>query len=377
MTVCRICRATLNTPVYVRNGPALTSICTILDVDTVVYLCENCGHVQTNEFSSVETYYDTEYKISMQSDEHDQLYDVVNGKPVYRTEKQTVILQDIGIPTGAKILDYGAAKGETLARLYKRRPDIYPYLFDVSDDYKNHWGRHFPESKHATYQTPMEWNNYFDLITAHFVLEHVEDPVGIINNMCELLAPKGRIFFTVPDPIGNPGDLLVVDHLSHFTINSIVTLLQRSGLSSQSISQDVFRGAHTVVAVEKHNGNVYDQHQDDLRKIKNYLESWARILNKLERQVKSNAGKKTVIYGAGFYGALIASRMPSKPFCFLDRNPHLQGQQNMGCPVFSPSDCVEDVEIVYVGLNPFYTNREYFLDAEWVPISAKVIYLDE
>ena len=60
------------------------------------------------------------------------------------------------------------------------------------------------------------------------------------------------------------------------------------------------------------------------------------------------------IYGAGFYGNLIASSLGNQEHlrCFVDQNQHLQGTEVHGRPVFSPVDLPGDVQHVFVGLNP-------------------------
>jgi FlaA1/EpsC-like NDP-sugar epimerase len=65
-------------------------------------------------------------------------------------------------------------------------------------------------------------------------------------------------------------------------------------------------------------------------------------------------GRKSAIYGSGFYGVFIASRLADRSNLayFLDRNPHQQAKRIFDRPVLAPEAIEDDVEVVYVGLNP-------------------------
>src|SRR3712207_9139150 len=64
-------------------------------------------------------------------------YKVVDGKKIFRLEHQAAtLLRKLQIPQGARILDYGCAKGASIRSVLTVRPDIAAYLFDVSEAYR-------------------------------------------------------------------------------------------------------------------------------------------------------------------------------------------------------------------------------------------------
>ena len=74
-----------------------------------------CGHVLSPPLPDAEAFYSSEYRISLESDDHDQIYEIRDGQPIYRTTRQAeVFLEQINAPEHARILDYGAAKATTL-----------------------------------------------------------------------------------------------------------------------------------------------------------------------------------------------------------------------------------------------------------------------
>lgn len=346
--------------VYHYPAPAITSLSTILEVDTRVYICSTCGHMQSDDLPDVQKFYDTEYQISLTSEDADQLYDVVDGVPVYRTQYQAGLIVDfVDLPNGASVLDYGAAKAKSLYRLCERRSDISPHVFDVSEDYRPYWQSWVPKEQQATYSAPTEWNGRFDLITAHFVLEHVREPVEIFSDIARLLSPTGRFFFSVPDVLGNPADMIVVDHLNHFTQTSLPVALDRAGMKIEQIDTSRLRGAFVVVAVLK---QVDDKVQPptqleieaEIKSLNECCQSWHAAEKFVAAAQARSAGKNVAIYGAGVYGTFVYSRVRSigGPICFVDRNPHVHGRDHLGVPVIPPEAIPVNTDILYVALNP-------------------------
>lgn len=371
MNTCRICQEQLNHPDYLTPSPAITSLATSLDVPTAVSVCRACGHVQSPDLPNVQAFYDHDYRISLQSDDHDQLYAIEPEGPVFRTTHQAKLLLSLDMPQGSKVMDFGAGKATTLRLLLDHRPDIKPYVFDISDDYRAHWADWVPKGAQATYKIPKAWAEKFDLITAHFVLEHVTDPVAVLTTLRQCLAPGGRLFFTVPDPISNPGDLLVVDHLNHFVPASIARALTLAGLKEELNRQDFFAGAHVVVSSS---GNQESNLPPNSQTVLAALDDWKALLSRVEDQVLAAGNGPIAIYGAGFYAALFSTQINVRAICFLDQNPYLQGGTLNGLPVIAPEKCPKETKILLVALNPTRARKIFSETQLWLPDGVRVLY---
>jgi SAM-dependent methyltransferase len=357
MELCRVCETVLNSPAYESASPSVSSLSTLIDVPTIVHVCKVCGHMQSVELPNVRNFYNTEYRISLQSDDFDQLYDVVNGDPIYRTDYQfDLMMQFASPPQGAAVLDYGAAKAHSLRNMLKARPDIRPHVFDVSEDYRGYWQDWIDADNQATYSLPLRWAGHFDLVTAHFVLEHIATPVDAFRDIANVLRTGGRLFFTVPDAVGNPGDMVVVDHINHFTVSSLAASLDRAGLKIEHIDRKSFRGAFTLVA-QKVDGAVKNDFDlvADLTSLETLCGYWRNAEQILRTSTHANAGKPAAIYGAGVYGVFVAAHIKGKVDlrCFLDQNPHVAASGKLlGLPVFLPMDLPEGIAVLFAGLNP-------------------------
>jgi len=84
-------------------------------------------------------------------------------------------------------------------------------------------------------------------------------------------------------------------------------------------------------------------------KTRDYLEANKFILNAIRERDYS---AKFAIFGAGFYGTLLASLKENNVSCFLDNNIHLQGKSLLGKPIYFPDRCPDEVDTVVFAVNP-------------------------
>lgn len=346
---------------------SLTSLCQIYPGSTRVYACRICGHSQSDEIANIDTYYDQDYDILVDSEEEDQIYEVREGKPVYRTTHQLeVMLSKVGIPTGAALLDFGCAKSSVVRALVALRPDVDPYLFDVSERYVSFWEKFAKPANCATYLPKAEWNERFDVVTSFFSLEHMARPSETLRRITSLLRPGGVFYCVVPNLLTNIADFVVVDHVNHFTRPSLVYLFGSAGLLVREIDESIHRGAFVVVAERPSQGepmsNMPTVQEVDaiLVELSRIADFWRQARDRLRSFESALDPIATVaIYGAGFYGAFIFSCLihPSRISCFLDQNPFLQGTEFNGKPVLSPADLPTEVDTLLVGLNPSHAKQ--------------------
>ena len=360
MTACRVCGGEIAALAYETPAPALTSIMTLIDVPTRVYVCDGCGHAQCDEIPDIEAFYDTGYRISLNSKDHDQIFAVkADGTIVYRTDHQAELSRNLlDLPHGAKLLDYGAAKADTLRKVFAARPDIEPHVFDVSADYAPAWDGWIAPDAQATYEVPEAWSGRFDAAMSHFVIEHVADPIGFIRGIHKLLKPGGALLLSMPDVSANPGDMTVADHVNHFSESSLRRALAAGGFEVATLDATSFPGAFFVVAIRSETPVKQEQDATLVRQAVErgleICEFWRTSATALEKRADDLRGRKAAIYGAGFYGSWIFSRIGKdvEVTAFLDQNPNMQNAVHFGHPVIAPTAIADDAEALFVGLNP-------------------------
>lgn len=360
---CNVCGGDLGAPVYrSAGGISVTSLCQVQEGIADVFFCRACCHLQTTELPGIQEYYDREYRILVDSEEEDQLYEVRDGRIIYRTDHQvSTLLSKVELPRDALVLDYGCAKAATLRKLAALRPDLTPHMFDVSRMYAPFW-QTFAQPEHcAVYEVPTTWQGRFDLVTTFFALEHVATPVDSLRTMARLLRPGGVLYGIVPNVFTNWADFVVIDHVNHFSEPSLLKLLLDAGLRPLETDSQVHTGAFvfraerpaqaTIVAVSAESEKMAAI-GEEVARIAEYWRCLGRRVREFEATLPANA--VLAVYGSGFYGTFIGTALadPGRICCFIDRNPFRQGKVLLDRPVVAPEALPPSVNTICVGLNP-------------------------
>lgn len=358
---CNVCGSSFDRPIYRSQGPnSITSLCHLYPGSGEVFFCKFCGHIQTAEITGIAAYYDREYRILIDSEEEDQLYEVGEKGIVYRSDHQVrTLLSKLSLPPGTRLLDYGCAKAATLRKLVNIRSDLVPHVFDVSRMYIPFWAKFVSTENWAIYDIPSRWDGYFDVVTTFFALEHVADPTASVRNMSRLLKPGGILYGIVPNVFTNWADFVVVDHVNHFSTSSLKSILTRAGLETLELDEHSHTGAFVFRARRTENstalpitGDRVLPFEKDVLKISEYWQGLGSRIRSFEAALPKDS--QVAIYGSGFYGTFIASSLKhlAQVTCFLDRNPFRQGKQLLGKPIIAPEELSQDCDAIYVGINP-------------------------
>ncbi len=135
----------------------------------------------------------------------------------------------------AAILDFGCGSGDLLVEMTGRYGQENLAGIDQSDSGLNHARERLPGVKlvvfdfAATEGAPAELRGWASHVVCSEVLEHVDDPVLVLNNAALCLRPGGRLVVTVP---GGPMSAFDkhLGHRGHFTKAAITEALEQAGL---------------------------------------------------------------------------------------------------------------------------------------------------
>ncbi len=371
---CNACTAPLGEPVYRSvDNASITTMNKVIPGRTEVYFCEACGHLQTTELPDLDAYYATEYEINLASEDDDQLYKVIDGRPVYRAEYQAGVLQHkLRFADGHRVLDYGCAKAATLRQVAAAQAGIVPYAFDVTDKYVPAWERFITAGHWATHRVPAAWNSTIDVVLSFYALEHVRDPLEFLRTVRRLLKPGGTFYFIVPNTYANVADFVVADHINHFSEPSLRTLLELAGFEAVEIDAESHDAAFIVVARKLAQPAPASKGRAPVDALRSQVIAMAEFWSGVGQRLRAfesalPPAARCAIYGAGFYGNFIASVLsaPDRIECYIDQNTHLQGRQIHGKPVIAPAALNPAVDTVFVGLNPQHARAVIDAIAAW------------
>ena len=385
MSACNICNTEHSAPVYVSTEEvSLTSLTEIRAGRTEVSCCANCGQLQTPPLPDLDGYYDEQYRILIDSEEEDQLYKIVNGEKIFRVPHQVeTLLRKVDLPPGARVLDYGCAKGASSKRLADIRPDLQVHLFDVSRMYLPFWELFSTSDRWATHDVPAAWHGQFDAVFSMYVAEHVAEPVSFARQISSLLKPGGTLYWLVPNVAANTADFIVADHVNHFSEHSVMTLMQRAGLKLREVDCSSHEAGLIVIADRQAAESSFRprtslaEWHSEVRGIAAYWSQLGARIRRFEQQ--RPASEAVAIYGSGFYGTFIASCLENanNVSCFLDQNPFRQGKELLGKPIIDPRQLDPSIRTVYVGLNP-RSARKIIGDIEaWLDRDIELCFLND
>lgn len=359
---CNVCQSPLNLKIFDSgDSMSLTSLCNAHPGKTEVYVCSHCTHAQSVAIQEIDDFYDKDYDILVDSEEEDQVYEVSGGNIIYRTDHQVrTMLERLALKPGTRILDYGCAKSGTMRSLSAKQPGLHIFLFDVSERYRPFWEKFIPSENTATYSIPPNWNTSFDLVTSFFSLEHIDRPSESLSAIFHLLKDDGVLYGIVPSFESNSADLIVIDHANHFTRQSLSFALNQSGFEILEICDVAHKGAvlfrarkariqdeRASVSCESANETIEDACQ-----IGAFWQKAGKRVQDFEKKLPPNA--VVALYGGGFYGTFIASRLshPERIQYVIDQNAFLHGRTIHGAPVIRPEELPLEVNTILVGLNP-------------------------
>jgi SAM-dependent methyltransferase len=289
------------------------------------------------------------------------LYQVKNGQETFRIDHQVrTLLKKVPLANGARVLDYGCAKGASAKKLMHIAPGISTHLFDVSAMYKPFWERFATQTNWATHEVKPEWRGSFDLVMSFYVVEHVADPVATLKQAASLLKPNGILYWLVPNFLANPADFIVADHVNHFSRRSIETTMRRVGVDLQEIDSQSHEAGWIIIGVRNTAHSVPSEplSTDSDNEIRREVVALARYWIDIETRIRAfealhcDSGP-AAIYGSGFYGTFIASRLlnPDRITHFVDQSSFRQGKMLLDKPIVAPEQLPDDIKTVYVGLN--------------------------
>ncbi len=337
---------------------SLISSAVLVPGRTIVDMCLGCGHAHTHAVNDLQSYYSSDYNFLAGERDQDDLYERKDGRNVYRSERQAALVEEkIDLSQPLSVLDLGCAKAQSLRLLAQRHERLSPRVFDISDSYRKFWDEFVPSAQQASFKVPESWSSDMDLILSFFTLEHVPDPVDFLAMLRRLLRPQGQLLLIVPNMVANISDMLVVDHLNHFSRTSLTTAFGKAGFGEVVVDEAAFRGAFVVTA--RNMGAATSQGfvsgADCVAGALRVRDGWLAAMDKVRSfEAVQPPARKSAIYGSGIYGLFIATclRHPERLACFLDQNPYRKGLSFLGVPVLSPPEVTDEIGAVYVGLNP-------------------------
>jgi hypothetical protein len=191
----------------------------------------------------------------------------------------------------------------------------------------------------------------FDVITMIHVLEHIIDPIAVLETLRLKLAPGGLLLIEVPHHPANPFELLIADHRTHFTSDSMTRALAAAGFEIVSVAEDWIPKELSVVARPARAARGTPPRADVAAARTRVATSLAWLGETANRLRSLGTGGPVGLFGTSIAGTWLAAEAGDRFSFFVDEDPHRAGRTYLGKPVHAPADIPQGSR-VFVGLPP-------------------------
>jgi SAM-dependent methyltransferase len=260
------------------------------------------------------------------------------------------LVDELHLPDTGRILDFGCGNGAALASFGRRRPGWELYGSELSEATLPTLSR-IPNFKRLFTGPPEEIPVKLDLIILIHALEHVIDPIKVLASLAGLLNAGGRVFVEVPNNAQTPYDLLVADHMTHFTPQSLGYAAARAGYRSLVLSDAVLPKELSWLGQPAAGGVIAEKPEAGagIALVNNHL-AW---IIQQAKQARSLAAEHRPfgIFGTSISATWLDNLLQGGVGFFVDEDRMRVGRQHMGRPILAPEQAPQGAAI-FVPLIP-------------------------
>jgi SAM-dependent methyltransferase len=346
---CLLCGSTELRELPSESLRGVTSDCKPWPRMGILFLCNGCAHLQKRRSQAwVE---DTArvyaaYEMYALSDGIEQGV-FATGERVPRSAAIVDRLRpSLGEISDGRLLDVGCGNGAFIRAFGANHPGWNLYGFEQGDSFRREILA-IPGVRGFLSGSLGDVSGQFDLISLIHVVEHLTSPEETLHQLQGRLSADGILFLQTPSYRSNPFDLAVVDHCSHFRIETLVGLLERSGFHIVDAAEGWVAKEISVVARQGRTASdaagPVDRQAIEREAVESF--SWLRAL--VEEARRAAALGPMGVFGTSIAGSWLANTLGEAVTFFVDEDPTRQGKTYMDRPVLSPS-AVEPGQRVYV-----------------------------
>jgi 2-polyprenyl-3-methyl-5-hydroxy-6-metoxy-1,4-benzoquinol methylase len=355
--LCQICSEASLREVEGYSGlPRITSDCRQFEAGGDLFVCTSCGGVQKlpnskwlNEINDIYS----KYQVYHQSGGVEQIvFDKTVGIPRKRSDVIVSSLLNSGnLPLAGTAIDIGCGNGATLSSMSELltgwslngselNDEALPLLKKISG-FDQLYSENIENIK-----------KQFDLVTMIHSLEHLTNPGGFLKKLHKVVG-SGSLFVEVCNIEENPFDILIADHLMHFSPSSLQLLMKNTGYDSYMIETGWVAKEISLLARSDLAASSQIVSAPNPDKIYSRIQSYVSWLSELIVSARE-AAKDDALFG--FFGTSIAAtwlapQLEDKVSFFVDEDINRLGKTHLGKPIISPSEIPNDSK-VFLALAP-------------------------
>ena len=336
--------------------PRITSDCRPFPDGGDLALCTRCGGIQKmptqrwlDEIASIYSHYAPYH----QGEGEEQLSLDASGR--LRPRSQILVdrlAEELRLPATGSLLDVGCGNGVTLRAFSKARPDWLLDGYEMNARNSAVLAR-IPGFRRLHSGEPGSTESGYRLVTMVHTLEHFVEPLSTLRTFCSKLETTGVLFVEVCNIDENPFDVLIADHLLHFSPSTLRSLLCRAGVEPLLVATDWVGKEISAVAGVSSGSQAHDFEPSSASNARVRLERSLRWLSDFAAAARQAAtgGRRFGLFGTSIAGTWLASQMEQSIDFFVDEDPSRAGKHYLGKPVIAPEE-TKPGDRVYLALAP-------------------------
>jgi SAM-dependent methyltransferase len=264
------------------------------------------------------------------------IFDPVSGAPRGRCEvlANRLIASSL-LPEAGSLLDVGAGSGAMLSAFSNASNRWQLFGLDL-DNRKEQALKTIPRFEKLFIIPPEQLHQQFDLLTLIHSLEHFSDPCEMLQNLRSLIAPGGKLFIEVNNAEKMPFDLIVADHLSHFTPSSLGQLVARAGFGIEHLSTDWVNKEISLLISPRSDATAETEAETSALVRTQKDIDWLTGL--LDQARDLAADRNFGVFGTSVAATWLAAGLGDTIDFFVDEDSARKGRQHLGRPILPPED---------------------------------------
>lgn len=329
-----------------------------------LFVCDACGAVQkqVNEqlLAEIGEIY-AKYATFRKSDGDEQIaFDPHSGSLRRRSSILIErILEAANLADSGQILDIGCGNGVTLKAFGELLPRWNLFGQEI-DNRSDEVLKLLPGFKQLFTCSPETVSGRYALISLVHALEHFVKPSALLQGLVSKLEQNGLLFVQVCNLEENPFDLLIADHLLHFTPSSLSQLAQKAGYDVVLTATDWTPKEISALFSLGSDGNCSKTPGERPGLAKQRVERHLEWLSQLEASVRAALSEfpHRGLFGSTIAATWLGGALGDAIDFFVEEDPSRCGKQLLQKPILHPRDVPEGAG-VYLGLAPVTAKKIY------------------
>jgi SAM-dependent methyltransferase len=327
--------------------PRVTSDCKPWPAGGKMSVCHGCGAIQKIPdaawFSEIHQIY-----------EGYQIYDLSNGAEQVifdgagdATPRSNLLVEFIqanaALPSKGRLIDLGCGNGAALETFSKALPDWELYGSELSETALP-FLRSLSNFVRLFTAEPRDIEGVYDFVSMIHSLEHMPYPGRTLTDVLRLLSENGSIFIEIPDVETSPFDLIVADHLGHFSPSTLRYVVERHGYSVQLVRNDLLPKENTLLAKRGTVAAIRPDPTKGVRLVERNV-MWLNAVLDAARKVAERSSQLG-IFGTSISGTWLFSALKEYVTFFVDEDKTRIGHALEGRPIVAPANVPKGADVL-------------------------------